>query len=439
MKTDHDSFLDALPDGWSFDRFKDVALLRGEKTDEASAEEDYLELEDLESATGRILGRRNTLDVGSAVTLFKQGDVLFGKLRPYLEKFYLAEFDGKCTGEILAFKPERIKGRFLFYCLASRWFIERCNAFAYGAKMPRVNWPTQLAQFNLPLPPLPEQQRIAAYLDASCAATDAAVAAKRRQLETLESLRRTIIAQTVTKGLNGEAELRDSGVEWFGQIPKHWRCEHLKRFATRIQTGCTPPTDTPDYYFDGTIPWFAPGSYDGDIELREARKLINELARREGVLRMFPAETLFLVGIGATIGKVGLIRQEAACNQQIIGIVSNHRMLGRYLAYQFKIYEDVIPGIASATTLPIFDQVKTGYLPTLQPPCAEQEAICAFLDEKLAELKRLVAGIESQIVTLTAYRKSLIHECVTGQRRVTEEDLQRAGRAGSICPVEHRP
>ena len=422
-----------------FDRFKDVALLRNERTDEPSEIEDYLELEDLESGTGRILNRRNTMEVVSDVTVFKKGDVLFGKLRPYLEKYYVAEFDGKCTGEILAFKPERIESRFLFYCLASSWFIERCNMLAYGAKMPRVNWPTQLAQFNLPLPPLPEQQRIAAYLDASCAATDAAVAAKRRQLETLDSLRRTIIAQTVTKGLNGEAELRDSGVEWFGQIPKHWRCEHLKRFATRIQTGCTPPTDTPDYYFDGTIPWFAPGSYDGDIELREARKLINELARREGVLRMFPAETLFLVGIGATIGKVGLIRQEAACNQQIIGIVSNHRMLGRYLAYQFKIYEDVIPGIASATTLPIFDQVKTGYLPTLQPPCAEQEAICAFLDEKLAELKRLVAGIESQIVTLTAYRKSLIHECVTGHRRVTEEDLERADRAGSICPVEHRP
>jgi type I restriction enzyme S subunit len=439
MSLDQDSFLVNLPRGWMFDRFKDVALLRNERTDEPSEIEDYLELEDLESGTGRILNRRNTMEVVSDVTVFKKGDVLFGKLRPYLEKYYVAEFDGKCTGEILAFKPERIESRFLFYCLASSWFIERCNMLAYGAKMPRVNWPTQLAQFNLPLPPLPEQQRIAAYLDASCAAIDAAVAAKRRQLETLDSLRRTIIAQTVTKGLNGEAELRDSGLEWFGQIPKHWRCEHLKRFATRIQTGCTPPTDTPDYYFDGTIPWFAPGSYDGDIELREARKLINELARREGVLRMFPAETVFLVGIGATIGKVGLIRQEAACNQQIIGIVSNHRMLGRYLAYQFKIYEDVIPGIASATTLPIFDQVKTGYLPTLQPPCAEQEAICAFLDEKLAELKRLVAGIESQIATLTAYRKSLIHECVTGHRRVTEEDLERADRAGSICPVEHRP
>jgi type I restriction enzyme S subunit len=138
---------------------------------------------------------------------------------------------------------------------------------------------------------------------------------------------------------------------------------------------------------------------------------------------MFPAGTVFLVGIGATIGKVGLVPAEASCNQQIVGIVCGDRMHSRYLTYQFKIYEEVIPGIASATTLPIFDQVKTGYLPALQPPRKEQEAICAYLDEKLAEIKRIVAGIESQIATLTAYRKSLIHECVTGQRRVTEADL----------------
>jgi type I restriction enzyme S subunit len=86
-------------------------------------------------------------------------------------------------------------------------------------------------------------------------------------------------------------------------------------------------------------------------------------------------------------------------------------MQSRYLTYQFKIYEEVIPGIASATTLPIFDQVKTGYLPTLQPPIEEQKSICAFLDTKLA--------------TLAAYRKSLIHECVTGQRRISEEDIKK--------------
>ena len=135
-----DGFLDALPQGWTFDRLKDVVTVRNGKTDEKSVDEDYLELEDIESGTGRILGRRNTLEVESAVTLFKKGDILFGKLRPYLEKVYEADFNGKCTGEILAFKPRQISSRFLFYCVGSRWFIERCNTLAYGAKMPRVSW-----------------------------------------------------------------------------------------------------------------------------------------------------------------------------------------------------------------------------------------------------------------------------------------------------------
>jgi type I restriction enzyme S subunit len=152
MSNHHDSFLDTLPNGWAFDRLKDVVSLRNEKSDEASTDEDYIELEDLESGTGKILNRRNTLAVESAVTLFKKGDVLFGKLRPYLEKYYEAEFDGKCTGEILAFKPERMASRFLFYCVASRWFVERCKALAYGAKMPRVSWEKQLSQFYIPLP-----------------------------------------------------------------------------------------------------------------------------------------------------------------------------------------------------------------------------------------------------------------------------------------------
>ena len=98
MNLDYDSFLSDLPVGWTFDRLKDAVQLRNERTSDASEIEDYLELEDIESGTGRILNRRNTMEVMSDVTLFKKGDVLFGKLRPYLEKYYEAEFEGKCTG-----------------------------------------------------------------------------------------------------------------------------------------------------------------------------------------------------------------------------------------------------------------------------------------------------------------------------------------------------
>ena len=243
MSNHHDHFLDTLPGSWTFDRLKDVVALRNEKTDEAGAEEDYLELEDLESGTGRILNRRNTLEVESAVTLFKKSDVLFSKLRPYLEKYYHAEFDGKCTGEILAFRPERIESRFLFYNFGARWFVERCNALAYGAKMPRVSWEKQLSQFNIPLPPKPEQQSIAAYLDASCAAIDAALSVKRHQLETLDKVRETLIESAVTKGIQPGVRCRRIKEDWIGEIPEHWDVCRIKRVVSQVDYGISESSE----------------------------------------------------------------------------------------------------------------------------------------------------------------------------------------------------
>jgi type I restriction enzyme S subunit len=339
--------------------------------------------------------------------------------------------EGNVNQHVSIIRPAaKLNSKFLTYCLSAPWGQDQIFSSFTGASRQGLGQ-RDLGEIQVPLPPLPEQQRIVTYLDTSCAAIDAAVAAKRRQLEILDTLRKSIIHKAVTKGLNPATPRHSSGVAWFGEIPRHWCCEHLKRFTKRIQAGMTPPTNTPEYYFDGTIPWFAPGSFNGSIDLHEPRKLINELARNEGELRIFPSEAVFIVGIGATIGKVGLVSTEASCNQQLIGIVCGHRMHSRFLVYQFKIYEDVIPGIATATTLPIFDQVKTGYLPTLEPPLEEQRAICTFLDTKLAESMQIVAGIESQIATLTAYRKSLIHECITGQRRITEADMARVRRGES--------
>jgi type I restriction enzyme S subunit len=371
-------------------------------------------------------------EVSPGLPLFEKGDVLFAKITPCMENGKGAFVDTLPTRyafgstEFHVIRPlQGTDGRFLYYYTFNprfRQFAAENMVGAAGQKRVSSRFIKETLFFQ---PRLPEQQRIAAYLDASCAALDAAMAAKRRQIETLDALRTSMIVHAVTRGLNDSASRRDSGVDWLGEIPAHWSCEHLKRFATRIQSGVTPPTDTPEYYEDGTVPWFAPGSYDGELDLHEPRKLINELALRDGVLRMFPAQTVFVIGIGATIGRVGIIAEPASCNQQIMGIVCNHQLLGRYLAYQLKIYETVIPGIAVATTLAIFNQVQIGYLPVLAPPVTEQKAICDHLDQKLADMKQLVSTIESQIETLLAYRKSLIHECVTGQRRVTEAEVKK--------------
>ena len=417
MSSLHDSFLDDLPAGWTFDRFKDVVSLRNEKTDEASAEEDYLELEDLESCSGRILSRRNTLEVGSAVTLFKKGDVLFGKLRPYLEKYWEAEFDGKCTGEILAFKPQRIASRFLFYCLGSRWFIERCNALAYGAKMPRVSWPTQLSQFNFPIPPLPEQQRIAAYLDASCTAIDAAVAAKRRQLETLDALRKSTIKRAVMMGLNPSVKTERTDVEWIPEMPQHWRMMRVKDVMEFFNTVRVPLSAaergvmterTYDYYgASGVIDKVEAYHFDGTYILI-AEDGANLLTRSKPLA--FLATGKFWVNNHAHILKP----RWGGDDTFFVTLLESQ---------DFSLF---VTGAAQ----PKLTMENLGRFKLAVPRVTEQKEIAAFIREKDAEFRPLFMQIERQIETLINYRKSLIHECVTGQRRFTETNINRVKAHG---------
>lgn len=417
MNDAHDRFLDTLPAGWKFDRFKDIVTLRNEKTDEASAEEDYLELEDMDSGSGRILSRSNTLEVGSAVTLFKTGDVLFGKLRPYLEKYWVAEFDGKCTGEILAFKPQRIAGRFLFYCLGSRWFIERCNALAYGAKMPRVSWPTQLSQFNFPLPPLPEQQRIAAYLDASCMAIDAAVAAKRRQLETLDALRKSTIKRAVTMGLDPSVQTQRTDVEWIPEMPRHWRLMRVKDAMEFFNTVRVPLSaaergvmteKTYDYYgASGVIDKVEAYHFDGTYILI-AEDGANLLTRSKPLA--FLATGKFWVNNHAHILKP----RWGGDDTFFVTLLESQ---------DFSLF---VTGAAQ----PKLTMENLGRFKLAVPRLAEQQEIAAFIREKDTEFRPLLAQIERQIETLVNYRKSLIHECITGQRQITEADLNRGEAHG---------
>lgn len=413
MSLDQDNFLASLPSGWKFDRFKDVAILRNERTDEASEVEDYLELEDIEPVKGRILNRRNTMEVVSNVTLFQKGDVLFGKLRPYLEKYYVAEFDGKCTGEILAFKPEHIKSRFLFYCIASSWFIQRCNMLAYGAKMPRVNWPTQLAQFNLPIPPLPEQQRIAVYLDASCGAIDAAVAAKRRQLETLDTLRLSIIHSTFN-------------------IQSYAPSERIKDIAAKITSGVTPNGGASGYLDDG-IPLLRSQNvhFDG-LRLDDVAYISAETHAGMNGSQLRPRDVLLNI-TGASIGRCTFVPDgfgKGNVNQHVCiirpGPCVDHRYLTAFISSSLG--QDQILSSFTGASRQGLSHSDLGLIRIPLPKLIVQQEIVNRIERHDHQHYQLHQCIKSQISTLTAYRKSLIHECVTGQRRITEADLTQAHR-----------
>lgn len=418
-----ETLLRELPDGWSFDRMKDVVSLRNNKITVQDEREDYLELEDISSGTGKLLSKRNTLDVASAVTTFERGDVLFGKLRPYLEKYYLAEFDGKCTGEILAFKPDRITGEYLRYCIASSWFIEKCNTLAYGAKMPRVNWPKQLATFDLPLPPADEQRRIAAYLDNACKAIDGAIEAKRKQLDTLAGLRKSIIHKAVTRGLDDSVEMKPSGVDWLGEIPAHWDVSRVKRNCQLLRGKFSHrPRNDPALY-DGDYPFIQTGDIAAaDKRIRSFSQTLNDQGL--SVSRMFPKGTL-VMAIAANIGDVAIMDFEACFPDSIVGFVPNHRVNLDYLYYLLGSMKQVFLRSAVLTTQLNINYVRIGMNFAPLPPEPEQRAIAENLDASCRDLATLRAKLTEQIQTLHDYRKSLLHECVTGKRRITDVDIQK--------------
>ena len=211
----------------------------------------------------------------------------------------------------------RIEGSFLFWSLkdefiATQLWREACGVTRWAIASRHIKNST------IPFPPKQEQLAIAKYLDKACADIDHVVEIKRKQIENLQQQLKSIIHHTVTKGLNSKAEMKASSIDWIGKVPKHWKVERLKDISKIVETGSTPPTAVYEYYENGSIPWYGPSSFSGDIYLSEPVKLINEVALQAGELKMFEAGSLMIIGIGATIGKVALISEPSSVISRLI-------------------------------------------------------------------------------------------------------------------------
>lgn len=286
---------------------------------------------------------------------------------------------------------------------------------AMGGGQPNISQDI-IKRLRVPVPPLSEQISIANYLDMRCGEIDKAIAIQAKRVELLKELRQNIITQAVTRGINPNAPLKDSGVEWIGEVPEYWEVMMLKRCA-KIKTGCTPPTKEDKYYESEDIDWFTPSDIGEDYVL-EAEKKISDTARKEGVCRMFPANIVYFVGIGATIGKVSYCEIEASSNQQINAIIPNKRAYYKYVSYCLKSQKDEIYLTANTVTLPIINQERTGSLMIPVPPLSEQQEIVSYIESQTARLDKSIEKAEHQIELLQELKQSIITEVVTGKRKV---------------------
>ena len=285
---------------------------------------------------------------------------------------------------------------------------------AYGGGQPNISQDIISTQ-KYPFPPLAEQKAIADYLDAKCAKIDNVVAVQRKRIELLKELKQSIITHAVTKGLDKTAKMKDSGIEWIGEIPDGWEIKKIKH-NFEIYAGATPKTEK-ESFWDGDIVWITPADYktDDKIVLQGERNITIE-GYNSCNTQLVPQGSL-IFSKRAPIGTVALSGVELCTNQGCLSCVPK-KVNSLYYYYAISICTEFFDMLGAGATFKeisadAFANVK---LPT--PPLYEQTAIADYLDKKCAIIDKQIAKVEKQIELLNEYKLSVITECVTGKRKV---------------------
>lgn len=283
-----------------------------------------------------------------------------------------------------------------------------------------------LKSFKITFPPLPEQQAIVAYLDRKTALIDKIIHLKERKIELLREKRTTLINQVVTKGLDPDVEMKDSGVEWIGEIPVHWRMTKVKHISEKVVDG----THFTPNYVDTGIPFLrVTDIHSKNIDFSSV-KYISEGEHKELIARCNPKKGDLLLSKNGTIGITRVIDWDwefsifvSLC---LIKFRSNYSPYLFSYFFQSDVVDQQIKESSKQSTVTNLHLDKIRELILTMPPVNEQLDILQYLDDTTTELESLIDLEELKIERLKEYRQSLISHVVTGKIRVCEEDLSAA-------------
>ena len=264
---------------------------------------------------------------------------------------------------------------------------------------------------QLPIPPIDEQRKIGQYLDRKTTLIDSLIEKTVRKIELLKEKRTSLINEVVTKGLNPDVEMKDSGVEWIGEIPSHWSLKRLSWVAS-TGSGTTPKSSNDSYYSGGTINWLITGDLNDDVVLDTSKK-ITPKALEECRLNTYPMGSIVVAMYGATIGKLCQLGVETTVNQACCVLSSFKGILPKQVFYRILSSRDYLLFLGDGGGQPNISQEDVRSLQIPIPPLLEQEQIVAYLDRKTTLIDSLIEKTVRKIELLKEKRTSLINEVVT--------------------------
>lgn len=438
-------WLGEVPEHWDVKRIKNIATYNDEALDEKTDPDFEMEYVDISSV--------NLVDglTSKEVTSFEKapsrarrkvqdGDTIVSTVRTYLKAIAAIKNPPDnlvvSTGFAVIRPKSQINSDYLGYLLQSEGFVGEVVANSVGVSYPAIN-ASVLASLPSIQPSLPEQQTIARFLDHKTAQIDALIAKKQILLEKLAEKRTALISHAVTKGLNPNAKMKDSGVEWLGQVPEHWKVIPIK-FALEIPI-TDGPHSTPQFYDDG-IPFLSAEAVKNDeLDFDKKRGYISKEDHALFSLKYKPRfGDVYMVKSGATTGNVARVKthdefniwsplavlrpkQDYSTTDYIFYVLKSKEFFYSVeLSWSFGTQQNIGMGVISNIRIAL-------------PPYHEQIEICNYISPLIEALSKQNEKVCAAIEKLKEYRSTLITQAVTGKIDVRNIKISKATVKGQAA------
>lgn len=408
------TWIGRIPQDWNTTKLGSLYTQRNEKV----SDKDYAPLSVTMQGILPQLETAAKTDDGDNRKLVKKGDFAINSRSDRRGSCGISPYDGSVSLINTILKPRgEMNPNFYNWLFHTSPFADEFYKWGHGIvdDLWTTRW-QEMKNISVVIPSLEEQQRIADYLDKKCAEIDGLIELQEQMIAQLTAYKQSVITETVTKGINPNAEFVPSGIDWIGLVPKSWKVCRIKDIF-RLRTGTTPKGFEQGLDSNELVNWFTPSDVtEMNCELSSSeRHLSKEVIEKEGI-ELNPAGSLIFVGIGASAGKIGYTTVEGYSNQQITTLIpKRNKCLGKYSYYYMIADRKRIRDNAFYTTLPIINNSYLSGVITLLPPLEDQQAITSFLDLKCAEIDALIALKYQKIESLKEYKKSVIYEAVTGK------------------------
>ena len=430
MKDSGIEWIGDIPEGWEVRRLKYLVFCNRESLPETTDKEKNIEYIDISSVIeGEGIVNSENMSFASAPSrarrIVYENDIIISTVRTYLKAIaYITYRYDKCicsTGfAVLSANNKVCYSKYIYYFISSEYFVSQVTMLSTGISYPAIN-ASQLLEIFCLLPPLPEQQAIASYLDAKCAEIESSMDSARQSIEKLQAYKLSLITEAVTKGLNPDAEMKDSGVPWIGEIPAGW-----KVIALRYLGACQNGISKAGNFFGYGSPFVSYKDVYQNMALPEKCSSLIDTTPQEQKIYSVQEGDVFFTRTSETIDEIGF---SSVCLKTIehasfAGFLIRFRPIKNKINKSFSKYyfrsehhRQYFAQMNIVTRASLGQEVLKK-LPVLLPPLSEQQAIADYLDTKCAAIDQLIEDKQQLIDKLSEYKKSLIFECVTGKREI---------------------